>query len=148
MFFTEGDLNWRHNVSGFSMLNPLVGLLFAIFILSSPIIFLKEKIWKIKNLKNKLWEYFKYIFLIIWFSAMLGPEILSAEGIPHGLRAIGAIPAVFFFPHKFLYLLCGIVNFAAGICRGDNLHAVSGIGLLLRWRQKKVCFDVSQPLGP
>jgi hypothetical protein len=29
---------------------------------------------------------------------MLGPELMSAEAIPHGLRAIGAMPVVFFFP--------------------------------------------------
>ncbi|KPJ56192.1 hypothetical protein AMJ49_05475 [Parcubacteria bacterium DG_74_2] len=99
MFFADGDLNWRHNVSGFSMLNPLLGFLFAVFILGSFLVLLREKFWRINDFKNNFLEkYFKYLFLIIWFGAMLGPEILSAQAIPHGLRAIGAIPAVFFFP--------------------------------------------------
>ena len=98
MFFTEGDLNWRHNVSGFSMLNPLIAPLFAAGFLYSLLIVLggliKRNFWKPKESQN----YFKYLFLIVWFLGMLGPELLSAEAIPHGLRAIGAISVVFFFP--------------------------------------------------
>ncbi len=130
MFFTEGDLNWRHNVSGFSMLNPLIGLFFASFIFACPIIFLKEKIWEIKNLKNKLWKYFKYIFLIIWFGAMLGPEILSAEGIPHGLRAIGAIPAVFFFPAIMINFFWQKINSLIG-SKNNKIFLAATFGILL-----------------
>jgi len=92
MFFTKGDLNWRHNVSGFSMLNPIVALFFALGFLYSLLKILVNFFRK-KPLKT----YFKYLFLIVWFFAMLGPELLSAQAIPHGLRAIGAIPPVFCF---------------------------------------------------
>ena len=109
MFFTNGDLNWRHNVSGFPMLNPLVSLLFASFFLVFLITLLKEN-WKKENIQDNLWRHFKYIFLIIWFGGMLGPEILSAQAIPHGLRAIGAIPAVFFFPAIALNLCWEKIN--------------------------------------
>jgi len=87
MFFANGDLNWRHNVSGFSVLNPLVSSLFLIGFFIS--------LWIIIKRDN---GYLKYLLLIVWFSAMLVPEVLSAEGIPHSLRAIGVIPVVFFFP--------------------------------------------------
>lgn len=98
MFFTEGDLNWRHNVSGFSMLNPLVSALFGLFIAGCFWVLIKEKFWQIRSFKNKLYEkYFKQFFLIIWFLGMLGPELMTAQAIPHGLRAIGAMPAVFIF---------------------------------------------------
>jgi len=97
MFFTEGDLNWRHNVSGFSMLNPLVGAIFALGFLYSLLIIFRRFI-KIKVSREKSSEdYFKYLFLVVWFLGMLGPELMSAQAIPHGLRAIGAMPAVFFF---------------------------------------------------
>ena len=33
-----------------------------------------------------------------WFWLMLVPEITTAEGIPHGLRLIGVIPALFILP--------------------------------------------------
>jgi len=88
MFFTKGDLNWRHNVAGFAMLNVLIGLSFAIgFIYSIK-----------KILKQGLAKGFKYIFLILWFLIMLVPQLLTAEAIPHGLRTIGVIPVVFLFP--------------------------------------------------
>lgn len=37
------------------------------------------------------------LFLLTWFFAMLLPAILTNEGLPHALRAIGAIPPVFIF---------------------------------------------------
>ena len=93
MFFTEGDLNWRHNVSGFGMLNPWVATFFALGFLYSLLIILKRFL-KQSNCQ----DYLKHLVLIIWFFGMLGPELMSAEAIPHGLRAIGAMPVVFFFP--------------------------------------------------
>ncbi len=96
MFITYGDINWRHNVSGFSVLNPLVsaffllGFLYCFFVVIISIFKFHSK----KTLRYSL----KYFFLIIWFLGMMGPEMLSAQGIPHALRAIGTIPAVFFFP--------------------------------------------------
>jgi len=95
MFFTDGDLNWRHNVAGFSVLDPLVSTLFLMGFLVSLLIIIQ----RFTPLKGKIDSgYFKYLFLIILFLGMLVPEVLSAEGIPHALRAIGVIPAVFFFP--------------------------------------------------
>ncbi len=97
MFFADGDLNWRHNVSGFSVLDPLVSSLFVIGFFISLLIIIQRFI-KIRTYREKLpKDYFKYLLLIVWFSAMLVPEVLSAEGIPHSLRAIGVIPVVFFF---------------------------------------------------
>ncbi|MEA3293237.1 MAG: glycosyltransferase family 39 protein [Patescibacteria group bacterium] len=97
MFFTNGDLNWRHNVSGFGMLNPFVGFFFAFGFLYSVLIifkkFLKLKIFKKESTEN----WFKYSILVVWFFGMMGPEILSAQGVPHGLRSIGVIPTVFLF---------------------------------------------------
>ena len=98
MFFTEGDLNWRHNVSGYSMLNPLVGAFFAFGFLYVLLIIIKGFIKERPFQENPNQNYFKYLFLIIWFLGMLGPELVSAEAIPHGLRTIGALSAVFFFP--------------------------------------------------
>jgi hypothetical protein len=95
MFFTDGDLNWRHNTSGSSMLNPIVSPFFALgflYCLGIVIFYLiKRELFQ----KESLEKYFKYLFLATWFFLMLGPEILSAESIPHGLRSIGAMPAVF-----------------------------------------------------
>lgn len=107
MFFTDGDLNWRHNTSGFSMLNPIVSPFFSLgFLYCLGIIvfyLIKRKLFR----KEFLEKYFKYLFLIAWFILMLGPSILSAESIPHGLRSIGAMPAVFILAAIFIDFLWG-----------------------------------------
>jgi 4-amino-4-deoxy-L-arabinose transferase-like glycosyltransferase len=167
MFFTEGDLNWRHNVSGFSMLNPLVSPLFAFgFLYSLLIIF--QKFIKINPVRKagasdstlsqnketglysspaqgtgfsngvniflgKLTEdYFKYLFLVIWFLGMLVPKIFSAQEIPHGLRAIGAMPAVFFFPGIILELFWQkvILKFNHNFIFGGILAIILALSLL------------------
>lgn len=102
-FFTEGDLNWRHNVSGMPFLPPavsvffLAGLLYAIW-RSAKYIYCKT------DFRDG-----KYFIVTAWFFAMLVPELTTAEGIPHGLRLIGAIPAVFIFP---AIILAKIINHA------------------------------------
>jgi len=102
MFFTQGDLNYRHNISGLPHLNVLVSPFFGLGIIYALFIGIKGFFQKNNPLKN----YLKYLFLLIWFSAMLIPQVLTAEGIPHGLRVIGTIPVVFFFP-TFLIVLIG-----------------------------------------
>lgn len=89
-YFVNGDLNWRHNVSGQAFLSEIVspffaiGLLFSIFYAIGYLIFPN---------KNKDW--WKFFLLVISFFGMLIPVVATAEGIPHGLRSIGTIPFVF-----------------------------------------------------
>ncbi|MBI4836811.1 MAG: hypothetical protein HY813_00170 [Candidatus Portnoybacteria bacterium] len=65
------------------------------------------------------------LFLLTWFFALLLPEILSNEGLPHALRAIGAIPPVFIFAGMGgiwlidrLYLLTSSPQMRGGLKRG------------------------------
>jgi 4-amino-4-deoxy-L-arabinose transferase-like glycosyltransferase len=97
MFFTDGDLNWRHNVSGNSMLNPWISAFFALGIIYSISIIILNIFRKNLFKKDYLGNWFVYFFMIVWFFAMLAPEILTVESIPHGLRAIGVIPVAFLF---------------------------------------------------
>ena len=91
MFNVFGDYNSRHNVPGSPILFWPVGLLFLIgFILSC--VKLRDSINEKKYNSFSL-----YFFLISWLFIMLLPGILSYEGIPHSLRCIGALPAVFIF---------------------------------------------------
>ncbi len=91
-FFTEGDLNWRHNVSGMPFLPPTVSVFFLLGIIYA--------LWRSAKYIYRKTDFHdgKYLVLVAWFFAMLVPEIMTAEGIPHGLRLIGVIPAVFIFP--------------------------------------------------
>lgn len=106
-FITTGDLNWRHNVPGFPFLSFLVAPIFVvgmIFVIIQSIIFVyrlisKNKDWLIGKINFKR---FRFFIITIWLFLMLVPEVLTAEGIPHGLRLIGIMPVVFVFPALFI----------------------------------------------
>jgi hypothetical protein len=92
-FFTQGDLNWRHNVSGYPFLSILVSPFFALGLIYFTWAFFKF-------LKQALYKQVEFLVagqalvaILFWF--MLIPEVTTAEGIPHGLRLIGVIPAIF-----------------------------------------------------
>jgi 4-amino-4-deoxy-L-arabinose transferase-like glycosyltransferase len=92
-FFTEGDLNWRHNVSGYPFLSEFVSPFFAVglVIFTWAIVKFLVQAWKKKL--NALTVGQALIGTLFWF--MMVPEVTTAEGIPHGLRLIGVIPAIF-----------------------------------------------------
>jgi len=89
MFNFSGDNNWRHNIAGQPILFWPVGILFIIGLIYS--------FWEIKqSAKAKNWQLaLSQSFLILWFSVMLLPGVLTYEAVPHSLRVIGAIPPVF-----------------------------------------------------
>lgn len=92
-FFTAGDINPRHNVPGFPFLSPIP----AIFLLIGFILAVWRSMQYVhrlllgKNTGNTL----AFFAIIILAAVMFVPAIATAEGIPHGLRSIGEIPAVF-----------------------------------------------------
>ncbi|HYC79519.1 MAG TPA: glycosyltransferase family 39 protein, partial [Candidatus Binatia bacterium] len=92
-FFTEGDLNWRHNVSGYPFLSFMVSPFFAIAL----IIFTWAIFRFIKQALYKQIDFHTTALALVGalFWAMLVPEVTTAEGIPHGLRLIGVIPAIY-----------------------------------------------------
>ena len=96
-FFRDGDLNFRHNVSGFPFLTPVVvSLLFAAGLLAATLaIFVLIK----QSFKKQINPQTVYLSLLaFWFWLMLVPEVTTAEGIPHGLRLAGVIPVIFILP--------------------------------------------------
>ncbi|MBI4134301.1 MAG: hypothetical protein HY475_02665 [Candidatus Terrybacteria bacterium] len=87
MFHVAGDGNWRHNVAGTPMLDPLTGLFFFLgFVIAAASIIRKIKL--APRVPAAL------LFILLWLSAGLLPEITTSEGIPHALRALNAIPPV------------------------------------------------------
>ena len=92
-FAGEGDLNWRHNVVGYPLLNPFVAVLFLLGFA-----------WSINGTVLLFWKMIKgrqlhfgmmYPYLILILVGMLAPVISTAEGIPHGLRSIGLVAPIF-----------------------------------------------------
>lgn len=78
MFNVHGDENYRQNLGGQPELNFFVGFMF----LTGLVICLSHFVRP------------RYLFLLAAFGVMLLPEVLTAEGIPHALRAVGALPPV------------------------------------------------------
>jgi len=95
-FFTQGDLNWRHNVAGFPFLSPFLSPFFAValIIFTFALIKILKQIWQ-KNLDAQT---FYQVLVVSWFWLLMVPEITTAEGIPHGLRLVGVIPPMFILP--------------------------------------------------
>jgi hypothetical protein len=114
MFNIQGDCNWRHNYNCQPALPLPVGILFLIgFFFSIKEVLrpalrklnfrrgnltLKQSEISAENASRDNWIIPQIsLFLLTWFFAMLLPEILTNEGLPHSLRAIGAIPPVYVF---------------------------------------------------
>jgi hypothetical protein len=93
-FSGAGDTNWRHNVAGYPLLNPLAGFL--------AIVGAGYLLWQGAGVVGWWWmrrgvtlqdTAAWYIWLVLL--AMLLPVITTAEGIPHGLRSVGLIVPLF-----------------------------------------------------
>ncbi len=127
MFNIYGDSNWRHNYATSPELFWPIGILFLIgVILSFREIFRKSNtraaakskrrasfplslsrgensVAEEEDLSSSPYQeknyqsLFVFYFLFSIFFIMLLPGILTYEGIPHSLRTIGVIPAVFIF---------------------------------------------------
>lgn len=97
MFFWFGDANWRHHYAGTGQLYPLVSLLFLI-----GIVYGVRHMWghlrvcvREKSGNVLCNEVFVFLVPLSLFMVALMSTIVSSEGIPHALRAIIMIPAVF-----------------------------------------------------
>ncbi len=93
-FFMHGDLNWRQNISGDPFLSPLISPFFGIALLVMMWLTIKFIYESFKPQQANI-EHLKYAIPVAMFWGMLVPVVATAEGIPHGLRSIGAIPYVF-----------------------------------------------------
>ncbi|HEX3099423.1 MAG TPA: hypothetical protein VHQ41_00430 [Patescibacteria group bacterium] len=102
-YFYHGDLNWRHNISGQPFLSIIISPFFAIGLIGITALAARYAFTPIKNKAD--WKYF---LLAGWFWAMLIPVVTTAEGIPHGLRSVGAIPEVFIITAVGLVWVLGL----------------------------------------
>jgi hypothetical protein len=92
-YFIMGDLNMRHNYAPYALLNPIVSIAFLI-----GLIYIINKFFHLlwlrirKGVRSEKMDV--YVFLLVWFMALLIPEFLANEGNPHALRSIGTLPVV------------------------------------------------------
>lgn len=104
-YFKDGDLNWRHNISGQPFLSPLISPFFAVGLIGATLLAIAYFFTP-----HKRPHYWKYALLAGSFWAMLIPVVTTAEGIPHGLRSIGTIPFVFIITAWGLYKVIELVD--------------------------------------
>jgi 4-amino-4-deoxy-L-arabinose transferase-like glycosyltransferase len=90
MFDFKGDYNWRHNYSGAPEIFWFVGIFLIIGIFLTPFYVFKKK-----NPEEKTEVKFIWLLAIAWLVIAMLPVVISNEGIPHALRSILMIPAVF-----------------------------------------------------
>lgn len=114
MFWFRGDGNWRHNIAGEPQLILPVGILFALGIIVAIKEMTRSEMHKLSEVNRRsgglgfmskalifiprilrLSVSSTYGLLFWWIVLFLLPVITSNEGIPHALRAIGIIPAVY-----------------------------------------------------
>ena len=78
MFNFSGDQDFKFNLAGAPELPLFIGIVFVVGVVLALV--------KVRRLR--------YLALLTVLAVMLLPEVLSAQGIPHAMRAIGALPAV------------------------------------------------------
>jgi len=100
-----GDQNWRHNYPPYPILHPFIGITFAIGLIYLIMKFFHLAYLRFKhNIRDR--KLYIYSFILAWFFIMQAPEFLSAEGLPHALRAIGVLPVVYIISIvPFLWIL-------------------------------------------
>lgn len=115
-FFTRGDENPRHNVPGAPLLSPIPAMLFLVG-LSVAIVRSGQAFRRALRGRRPggTMPFFAVLLLALF---MLAPAVATAEGIPHGLRLIGEIPAVFWLAgvggawvlHRFRHIPSRVVR--------------------------------------
>lgn len=88
MFTVWGDINYRFNIAGQPVFGLADGALFYLGVLLC--------LWYAGTRVGK--EKLPYLLALLWVVIMLLPMTLSAESLPYYQRAIGVLPAVYFFP--------------------------------------------------
>jgi len=126
-YFKNGDLNWRHNISGHPFLSPLISPFFAIGLVGITVLAVMYFL-----APRKRSRYWKYALLATGFWGMLVPVVTTAEGIPHGLRSIGTIPFVFILSAWGLYKTVQLVDWII-----HQRHATTS-----GWRRKLIYYSL------
>jgi 4-amino-4-deoxy-L-arabinose transferase-like glycosyltransferase len=127
MFTVWGDPNYRFNLGGRPVFGAVDGALFyAGLVLCLWFIARREGLQRAT-----------YATLFLWLVVMLLPMTLSAEGLPYYQRAIGALPAVYFFPTLALTAAADwaerhaerVLRAARILCSAIGVVLIAGLGL-------------------
>jgi len=129
MFHVRGDENWRHNLRGAPMLDPLTGVLFLAGLVSVFRPAVPKGQGRTRGAAGVAGGRITpaAALLVGWLLAMLLPSLLSVEGVPHGLRACGVLPAVALIGGVGLERLLRLVRTRTG----ERLAAATAVAVIL-----------------
>jgi len=82
MFVINGDPNLRHNPAQRPLLDPAL----AVWLLLGLILSVRR------------WRSLPRLWGVLWIGVFAAPVILGVQGMPHSLRGLGMLPAVFMLP--------------------------------------------------
>ncbi len=82
LFFTTHDPNLRHDPAQ----RPLFDIFLGLWLAAGCVMALVQ------------WRRFTPLFFLMWALLFAAPAVLTAEGVPHSLRAIGMMPGIFVLP--------------------------------------------------
>jgi len=156
-----GDQNWRHNYPPYPILDPMTGIAFLFGIIYSFLKFFRFAYLRLaKRIASPNMDV--HVFLLSWFFIMLAPEFMTAEGLPHALRAIGNLPVTFIFAgltfeyflgkaekHSPIYkslvwFLTLLILFTLGLFNGIKYHVFWASKVDTARSFEKVLIDVSK----
>ena len=141
MFYVQGDMNWRHNLAGRAELFWPVGIMFLIGFLSAikgtwrlcaqvmhHILSTRKRMDELEDTTQEQTSPLALAIPFIWFFVAMLPVVISAEGIPHALRAILMIPPVFILAGAGgIWLYDHLIAFAQGADPDSTWSHVKGI---------------------
>lgn len=93
-----GDPSHKHNIAGWPVFDPVIGALFWLGVALTA--------WQVRQRATRLASFTVFITVLV----MLLPMVLSAQGIPHYLRAMGVLPVWMLWP-----ALAGVVLWQAAL---------------------------------
>ena len=113
MFTVSGDMNPLYNAPGKPVFDPLVGAFFYLGLLVCARRLFAPSRFQLKGAGARPGvgrrERLPYYLFLTWLPVMMVPNVLSASGVPHNLRAMALVPAV------FVIAALGVVSFVRGV---------------------------------
>ncbi len=117
MFFWHGDDNWRHNLAGRPVFDPLTAIAFG-----AGLAWIVWRFWRHKDLRAAL--------VALWLIVLILPTALSDKA-PHFLRALALTPVVYMTAALALDPLAALLRRRFGAGRAATWIVVCGVGVAL-----------------
>jgi 4-amino-4-deoxy-L-arabinose transferase-like glycosyltransferase len=117
IFTVAGDSNPVYNYDRRPIYGPVLGACFYIGLLTC--------LWRAFR-RRPHYGQTPYLLLLVWLPVMLLPNILGARGVPHSLRSMGMVPAVYYVAALGLLAVIRALGWACERVRRSSLPPGDG----------------------